>query len=155
VTGARARGVVLYALAAVLLLAGTLWYVAAAPPDPPVSTARLASWQRAAGRMLPDRPLQVAAQTLVLGEGSATQRTEPVTGGSYTLSMICLGERGAVRVRLSATGYDSGRAVPCAESPTVVSVTVGLADQFLMRADGETSRGPAVFRWRLERAGGF
>jgi hypothetical protein len=69
--------------------------------------------------------------------------------------MVCLGEKGAVRIRLSSTGYDSGRAVPCAESPRPVSLTVGLADEFSMRVNAETGGGVAVFRWRLDHAPGF
>jgi len=69
--------------------------------------------------------------------------------------MVCLGETGAVRIQLSSTGYDSGRAVPCAESPKAVSLTVGLADLFSMRVNAETGGSEAVFRWRLDHAPGL
>lgn len=153
-TGARARGVVLYSLAAALLLGGAFWYVRAAPagmrPDP-----RVAAWREAADRLLPDRQQQITSGTIVMSDGTSTQRTHAVIGGSYALSMICLGDHGAVRVRLSGKGYDSGRAVPCAASPQPVTVTVGLADQFFMLVDAETDTSAAVFRWRLDRANGF
>jgi Family of unknown function (DUF6023) len=156
VTGTRARGVVLYSLAAALLLGGAFWYVRAAPSSAGTAAdPRVAGWRAAAGRLLPDVPQQVTAGTVVISGGTSAQRTQPVTGGSYTLSMICLGDHGAVRVRLSGKGYDSGRAVPCAATPQPVTVTVGLADQFYMLADAETDSAAAVFRWRLERAGGF
>lgn len=155
-TSARTRrGAVLYSLAAVLLLGGAFWYVRTAPAGGATSDPRVAAWRTAAGHLLPDLPLQVKADTIVMAGGSSTQRTQPVTGGSYALSMICLGDHGVVRVRLSATGYDSGRAVPCAESPSSVTITVGLADQFLMQVDAETDSTVAVFRWRLDRARGF
>lgn len=154
-TSARTRGVVLYSLAAVLLLGGAFWYVRAAPVGGANADPRVAAWRAAAGHLLPDLPLQVTADTIVMSAGSSTQRTQPVTGGSYALSMICLGDRGVVRVRLSATGYDSGRAVPCAAAPSSVTITVGLADEFLMRVDAETDSTVAVFRWRLDRARGF
>jgi Family of unknown function (DUF6023) len=154
-TSARARGAVLYALAVVLLLGFAVWYVRAAPPGGPSADPRVPGWRAAAGRLLPDLPLQVTAETIVMSGGTTTQRTRPVSGGSYALSMICLGDQGAVRVRLSASGYDSGRAVPCRESPSSVTLTVGLADEFLMRVNAETDSSPAVFRWRLDRATGF
>jgi hypothetical protein len=155
VTSARTRGVVLYSLAAVLLLAGAFWYVRSAPLGAPSADPRVAAWRTAAGHLLPDLPLQVTADTIVMAGGSRAERTQPVTGGSYALSMICLGDHGAVRVRLSATGYDSGRAVPCGASPSSVTITVGLADEFLMHVDAETGTTVAVFRWRLDRARGF
>lgn len=155
-TSARTRGWVLYAVAAVLLLAGAAWYVRSAPAGGPAPDSRVAGWRSAAGSLLPDLPLQVTAVTMVIAGGSSAQRTQPVTGGSYTVSMICLGDHGAVRVRLSATGYDSGRAVPCAASaPSTVTLTVGLADDFVLYATAETDADVAVFRWRLSRTRGF
>jgi hypothetical protein len=153
VISARARGVVLYTLAVVLLLAGAFWYVRSAPADG--IDPRVKAWQRSAGNLLPDRPLQVVADTIVMAGGSTTQRNHSVDGGAYSLSMVCLGERGAVRIRLSSTGYDSGRAVPCGESPQTMSLTVALADEFSMQVDAETDGSVAVFRWRLDRAPGF
>ena len=65
------------------------------------------------------------------------------------------GDRGDVRVRLSSSGYDSGRAVPCAESPQSVALTVAVAEKFFLRMSAETESGTAVFRWRLDRTRGF
>jgi hypothetical protein len=57
-----------------------------------------------------------------------------------------------VRVRLSDTGVDSGRAVPCdRQDPQSVELTVGLADELFLAVSAETE-GPAVFRWRIIRA---
>jgi hypothetical protein len=152
--GERGRGAALYALFAVLLLAGGGWFYRTAPAtgDDP----RVADWQDAAARLLPDRPTQVKADTIVVAGDMTTERTADVQGGSYALTMICLGDRGQVRVRLSANGDDdSGRGVPCTAKPATVTLTVALASDFFMLVTGETEGGTAVFRWRLERTTGF
>jgi Family of unknown function (DUF6023) len=149
----RARGVLLYALSAALLVAGGLWFVRSAPAAR--TDRRVQAWQDSAANLLPDRPLQVRADTIVMNGDSSTERNESVGGGSYTLSMICLGDRGRVRVRLSASGDDSGRAVPCSAAPQTVAVTVGLAADFFMKISAETDGHIAVFRWRLDRTRGF
>jgi hypothetical protein len=144
----RAAGATLYALALVLVLAGGAWYVRAAPDDgedPAVVAGRVT-----VERLLPDLPLQAEAETMVLAAGARTERTTTVLGGSYTLAMLCVGD-GQVRVRLSASGEDSGRAVPCAASnPQPVELTVGLADDLFMAVSAET-RKATVFRWRVIR----
>jgi hypothetical protein len=153
VIGERGRGALLYALSATLLIAGGLWFFRAAPPsreDP-----RVAAWQQSAADRLPDLPLQVTAETLVLDGDRTTERTATVDGGSYTLSMICLGAGGQVRVSLSLAGDDSGRAVRCAEDPVSVTVTMAVAADFFLRVSGETDGNPAVFRWRLDRSRGL
>jgi hypothetical protein len=147
------RGVLLYALCALLLVAGGWWFFAAAPPsgvDP-----RLAGWQDAATNLLPDLPFGVKADTIVMAAGASAERNVTVTGGSYSLSMVCLGDHGDIRVRLSSSGDDSGRAVPCADSPETVSLPVALADAFYLEVSAETGSGTAVFRWRLDHAHGF
>ncbi|MEU4220986.1 DUF6023 family protein [Actinoplanes sp. NPDC026623] len=148
-TGNRARSVVLYGLAGVLLIAGVLWFVRTAPrtgEDPAVTAGR-----KTAERLLPDLPLQSEAETMVLAAGVRTERTTSVRGGSYTLALLCIGA-GQIRVRLSAQGVDSGRAVPCDEGePVPLELTVGLADEFFMAVSAETD-GPSVFRWRVIRA---
>ena len=143
----------LYLLFAVLLSGGGLWFYRSAPAS--TSDRRIAAWRDSAANLLPDRPLQIRADTIVMTGDSSTQRSEPVGGGSYTLSMVCLGERGRIRVRLSTSGDDSGRGVPCAQAPQPVSLTVGLADDFFMEVSAETDGGIAVFRWRLDHARGF
>ncbi|GAA3344271.1 hypothetical protein GCM10020358_46850 [Amorphoplanes nipponensis] len=147
--GDRAAGVMLYALALVLLAGGVVWFVRAAPDvgeDPAVVAGRVT-----VERLLPDLPRQAQAETMVLAAGRRTERSTAVVGGSYSLVMLCVGD-GQVRVRLSAVGTDSGRAVPCAaDEPQPVELTVGLADDFFMAVSAET-RGAAVFRWRVTRA---
>ena len=144
----RATGTTLYALAAVLLLAGGGWFVRAAPDTG--ESAAVVAGRATVERLLPDLPRQAQAETMVLAEGVRTERTTAVPGGSYALVMLCVGD-GQVRVRLSASGADSGRAVPCAaREPEPVELTVGLADDLFLAVSSE-ARGPAVFRWRVSR----
>jgi len=141
----------LYLLSVALLAAGAVWFVRGAPvsiPDP-----RVVRWRDSAANLLPDGPFQVRADTIVMNGNSSIERDATHGAGSYTLSMICLGEQGRIRVRLSSSGDDSGRAVPCSASPRTVSLSVALADDFFMAIDAETE-GIAVFRWRLDRARG-
>ena len=142
----------LYASALVLALAGGIWFVRSAPPtgeDPAVVAGRAT-----VERLLPDLTRQAQAETLVLSPGKRTERNTTVEGGSYALAMLCVGE-GQVRVRLSSTGQDSGRAVPCDPAdPEPVELTVGLASDLFMAMSSET-RGPAVFRWRAVRTRSF
>jgi hypothetical protein len=145
----RVAGAAPYALALVLLMAGGVWFVRAAPEtgeDPAVAAGRAT-----VERLLPDLPRQAEAETMVLGAEKRAERNTAVQGGSYTLAMLCVGD-GQVRVRLSDTGLDSGRAVPCdRREPQPVEITVGLADELFMAVSAETD-GPAVFRWRIIRA---
>jgi hypothetical protein len=141
--------VLLYSLAAVLLVAGGLWFFRAAPqfgPDP-----RLAVWRAAVIRVVPDLKPQVSSATVILGAPApSSEQLDGLDSGSYTLTVACAGESvGRVRIRLSATGNDSGRAVQCADDPTPVTLTVALADSFVMLISAETAGRPAVFRWRL------
>jgi len=148
VTDERRRGVVLYALTALTLAAGAVWYAWAAPqigPDP-----RVQQWRATAERLLPDLPLQTMADTIVLENDLAAERRSPIVGGSYALSMICAGT-GHVRVRLSTGGNDSGRAVRCSDKPSPDTIRVALADKFFLSVAAEEDEGVAVFRWRLER----
>jgi uncharacterized protein DUF6023 len=144
----RAAGAILYAFALLLLLAGGGWFVRAAPElgEDPVVVAGRATVER----LLPDVPQQSQSETLVLTEGVSTDRSTTEGGGSYALTMLCVGA-GQVRVRLSSVGEDSGRAVPCAaRNPQSVELTVALADDLHLAVAAET-RGTVVFRWRVVR----
>lgn len=145
----RARGLQLYALAALVLIAGGVWFVRAAPKlgvDP-----RLAGWRETVTRTLPDVQPQVDSDTVVLVSGSEQQVTAAVPGGSFTLTMVCAGT-GQVRVRVS-TGNDTGMAVACATRPQPVTITFGLGPRFYLSMQSETKG--AVFRWRLTAASTF
>ena len=139
----------LYLTFGIVVAAAVVWFVRTAPEtgeDP-----RVALWRRSAVEQLPDLPLQAAADTMVMTGDATAARSANVGGGSYDLSMICLGDGGQVRVRLSTAGLDSGRGVPCGEPPTEVTVTVALSAEFYLEVSGE-AQGTAVFRWRLDRA---
>lgn len=144
-TSDRSRTLQLYALAGVLLIGGIVWFFRAAPylgDDP-----RVLAWQATVIRELPDVQPQVGSDTLMIGSGAEREARAPVDGGSFTLTMICAGV-GQVRVRLSAVGSnDTGRAVPCADVPQVVTLTVGLGTEFYLSMQAETTE--AIFRWRL------
>ena len=148
-TSHRRNGVLLYSLAAVLLVVGGLWFFRSAPqfgPDP-----RLAVWRATVLRVVPDLTPQVTSATVLVGAPApSSERLDGLESGSYTLTVACAGESvGRIRIRLSATGNDSGRAVQCADDPTPVTLTVALADTFVMLVSAETAGRPAVFRWRL------
>jgi hypothetical protein len=143
--------VALYAFTAVVLVAGAVWFVAADPGTG--EDERVAEWRATVERVVPDLPRQAVADTMVLSGSTTRERTTPVDGGSYTLTMVCAGT-GRVRVRLSSFGNDSGRAVRCADSPESEQLTVGLADEFFLLVTSEPDDpAGAVFRWRLDRAG--
>lgn len=148
----RAASATLYASALVLALSGGVWFIRAAPEtgeDPAIVAGRAT-----VERLLPNLTRQAQAETLTLAAGKRTERSTSVEGGSYALAMLCVGE-GQVRVRLSDTGQDSGRAVPCDPSdPEPVELTVGLAGDLFMAISSE-ARGPAVFRWRAVRTRAF
>jgi hypothetical protein len=151
VTPDRSRGVALYAIVAVVLTAGAAWYVAADPGAG--ADERVAEWRATAERIVPDLPRQAVADTMVLTGSATRERTTPVDGGSYTLTMVCAGT-GRVRVRLSSFGNDSGRALRCADAPQSEQLTVALADEFFLLVSSEPADpAGAVFRWRLDRAG--
>lgn len=149
----RARGAALYSLTAVLLLGGGFWWVRSAPHT--AADPRVPAWRATAEERLPDRPLQALSETVVLSGRVGTERSTPVDGGEYALSMICAGT-GKVRVKVSSSGTDSGRAVPCSDAPDVDRVQVSLAEEFFisLAAEGDDGGG-AVFRWRLDRARRF
>jgi hypothetical protein len=92
----------------------------------------------------PDR-----AQGLTLYAGRLIERSTTVRGGSYALTVACVGED-QLRVRLSTTTIDSGRGIPCADRPQQVELTVTLSSRFFLTVNSESDQ-PAVFRWRLTR----
>ncbi|WP_067509107.1 DUF6023 family protein [Actinoplanes sp. TFC3] len=145
----RSRGAALYASALVLLVVGAVWFFRAAPrtgEDPLVAAGRTA-----VERIVPDTALQAGAETIVLAAGSTVERNTEVRGGSYVLLMACAG-RQQVRVRLSTTTVDSGKAVRCAAQPLTVTLDVALASQLFLAVTSEDGES-VVFRWRLMPAG--
>jgi hypothetical protein len=153
-TGERTRGLVLYALASTVLLAGAGWYVRAAPGSG--VDARVAGWRRDAVRLLPDLPTQAGGGVEVLTGPAGIERSVRASVGSYRLSMVCAGGGGDVWIRLSETGNDSGRPVRCAERPTTVEIRVALADELNLHLAATIDRTESVvFCWRLTRTDGI
>ena len=149
----RSRGIVLYSLTAAVLLAGGLWYFRADPAAE--APTEMAAWSERAEAALPEMTPGLS-ETVILAEDGRTERTTSVDGGPYTLSMVCAGSGGQVRVWMSTRGPDSGRAVPCSsEVLTVDRIKVALVDELFLRMAVESDVGGVVFRWRLERAGSF
>ena len=139
----------LYALALGLVAAGGFWFFRTAPDTG--EHEGLAAGRRTLEALLPDVPAQAEAETMILAAGDREERNTSVRGGSYAVALACVGD-GQVRVRLSTTSEDSGRAVRCApERPEPVELTVGLANAFYMVVAAETED-PAVCRWRLIRS---
>jgi hypothetical protein len=136
-----------YALAALVLVAGGAWFFGSAPYLG--EDQRVRAWKATVTRALPDVQPQVEAETVLLGTASDRQAAVPVTSGPFILTVICAGV-GQVRVRLSSTGDDTGRAVRCADEPQPVTMSVALGTQFYLSMTAETKA--AVFRWRLTPA---
>ncbi len=147
----RARSAALYGLTATVAAAGATAFVVTAPRTG--ENPRVVAGRRTVERLIPDSPLQTGAETMVLAGGSRAERNTPVPGGSFTLTMACAGE-GRIRVRLSTTTVDSGRAVRCAAEPGTVELEVGLASMFFLSVAAE-SESESVFRWRITRANSF
>jgi hypothetical protein len=98
VTADRARGVVIYALAAVLLLAGGLWWFAAAPEES--RSPLLAQWEATAQQLLPEVENQADSGMLTLSAGSERTIESNVGIGEFVVSVVCVG-RESSRIRVS------------------------------------------------------
>lgn len=140
-------GAVMYVLAAVLLVAGGVWWFGAAPDtgvDP-----RLAVWHRTVHELLPDRFEQIDAQTVSLRLGTAAEQQVDVSPGTHVLDVVCAGG-GRVWLRMGTGSPDSGRVVQCADEPTPVTITMGLVNELLMTLELEADQ-LAIVRWQLSR----
>ncbi|AGL21350.1 hypothetical protein L083_7840 [Actinoplanes sp. N902-109] len=135
----------LYALAVLLLAAGAVWFVRSAPT--PGEDQRVAAGRTTVERLLPDLAQQTGAETLVLKARARVERNTGVPTGSYALMLICAGS-GQVRLRLSATLVDSGRAVPCGAEPQPVVLDVSLGSMLFLAISSEAGE-EVVVRWRL------
>jgi len=140
----RLRNLQPYVLAALVLVGGGVWFFGSAPYLG--EDRRVKAWRATVTRDLPDVQPQIEADTVVLGRSADTEAAASVSAGSFTLAMICAGV-GQVRVRLSSTGNDTGRPVPCADEPQPVMLTVWLGTEFHLSMAAESEA--AVFRWRL------
>jgi hypothetical protein len=121
----RVRGAVLYAGAVVLLVAGGVWWVRAAPRqlvDPAV-----AQWTATAERLLPEPDEAEADKTVELGAGVDREITVQVDDGSHHIEVVCVGGPNSL-VRVSLGTYnDSGRGLACTGHQQPMSFDVGVA----------------------------
>jgi hypothetical protein len=150
VTSERARGAVLYAGAALLLVAGGTWWLRAKPrqaDDPAVAT-----WTATAERLLPEPPDAEAAETVELGAGAAREIDAPVDTGNQRLSVVCVGQSDSiVRVSLGQID-DSGRGLHCTGEQRPTDFEVFLVDHLHMSLD-VTGSSPVVFRYSVVKIG--
>ncbi|MEU4239130.1 DUF6023 family protein [Actinoplanes sp. NPDC026619] len=145
--GDRARGVVLYTCAALLLAGGGVWWVRAAPRQ--VTDSRIAQWQQDAQRLLPDDDEQRVAGTVPLAAGADHEVVADLDTGEYRVSVICVGgAESQVRVSLGDAGTDSGRGLDCEGGSEPNNFTVGTAGQLRMNVTVGAA-GPVVFRYSL------
>ena len=75
----RARGAMLYSLAGLILLAGGLWFVRAAPDD---EDDRIRAWRATAEELLPDVAAQAMAGAVVLSGGQTSAPVRCARGRS-------------------------------------------------------------------------
>jgi hypothetical protein len=150
VTSERARGAVLYAGAALLLVAGGTWWVRAEPP--PQNDPDLARWTVAAERLLPEPPGAEVTKTIELGAGAGRQVDAPVDTGNQRVSVVCVGESETI-VRVSlGTVDDSGRGLHCTDDQAATHFEVFLVDHLHMNLN-VTGSSPVVFRYSVVRIG--
>jgi hypothetical protein len=144
----RTNGAVLYACTAAVLAAGATWWFASAPAAH--VDEQMTAWRATVEASVPDRSDQVDAQTTLIGPEQVGTVGGEASPGPYRLLLVCAG-RGQVRVRLSTTGDDSGRAIPCSDAPVPVELAVGLADAYFLGYSAEVPNRVA-FRWQLSPA---
>ncbi|WP_433792461.1 DUF6023 family protein [Actinoplanes sp. CA-252034] len=149
-SGERGRGVVLYALAALILVVGVWSWWRAAPR--PAADDRLTGWRHSAEQLLPDIGDHELADTLALDGDSGHEEVVDVEPGDFRISVVCAGDDGS-RVRVSLGAGGSARGLRCSGSRTPEFFSVGLLDHFNLRVTVETP-GPVVFRYALQRSNG-
>ena len=147
VTGERTRGVLLYALAALAVAAGAVWWVRAAPPvgaDPAI-----ARWRATAESALPAADGQQDAGTLALTAGEDHEVDANVSNGEYYVSVVCVGGPDSqARVSLGVDGSDTGRGLQCSGEQRPLTFKVSVAGQLRMNVTVNDA-GPVIFRYTL------
>jgi hypothetical protein len=145
--GDRARGVLLYAAAGVLLAAGVFWWWQAAParyPDPQIE-----QWQTEAMRLLPAADDQTDAKTVALPPNGDHDLLTDADSGQYLVSVVCVGsDASQVRVSLGEMGTDSGRGLDCTDHGPSDTFRVSTSGQLQLHVTVNDA-GPVVFRYAL------
>jgi hypothetical protein len=152
VSGDRARGVALYATAALLLAGGTTWWFRAAPR--PAADPMIAQWQASAVRLLPDKADQDDADTVALAANSDHEMVSDVDPGTYQVSVVCVGGPDSrVRVSMDDTAIDSGLGLKCSDDSPTEQFDVGTSGRLRLHVSvGDV--GPVVFRYILLHTAG-
>ena len=144
-TGDRTRGLLLYACASVVLVAGGFWWFRTAPQD--AGSPQVEQWRLSAEQLLPDVEGQQAADTLALAAGVDHEVIANLANGVYAVSVVCVGSP-ASQVRVSLGTDDSGRGLNCGTDQRSISFNVGLAGQLRMNVSVGAA-GPVVFRYTI------
>jgi hypothetical protein len=144
----RARGTVLYAGAAVLLGAGGVWWVAAAPSQP--RDARIEEYRATALRLLPDVASQIDAGSVALAAGAEREVLAEVGNGELLVSVVCVGgENSRLRISLGEVG-DSGHGMDCSGDVVPENFSVTAVGELRMNVSVNEA-GPVVFRYSMLR----
>ena len=148
-TGDRARGVALYATAALLLAAGTTWWFRAAPGE--AVDPLVAQWRASALKLLPDTAGQEDADILSFAADSDHEMVSRVDPGKYQVSVVCVGGPDSrVRISMGEAATDSGRGLNCADGARIEQFEVGTSGRLRLYVSvGDF--GPVVFRYTLLR----
>nr|GID82941.1 hypothetical protein Ade03nite_18650 [Actinoplanes derwentensis] len=141
---------VLYALTAVSMVIGLMWWWRAAPRQ--AVDDRLTRWRFTAEQLLPDGGDHERASTIPLDAGTQHEEAVAVDRGNFQVSVVCAGDNGS-RVRVSLGIGDSGRGLRCSGSRTPEVFSVGLAHELHLTVTVESTT-PIVFRYTLQRANG-
>ena len=150
--GDRARGVALYATAALLLAGGTTWWFRAAPREE--TDPLVAQWRANAVQLLPDTADQDDADTVALAANSDHEMESDVEPGKYQVSIVCVGGPDSrVRVSMGDASIDSGRGLKCSDGAQMEQFDVGTSGQLHLYVSVGDS-GPVIFRYTLNHTAG-
>ncbi len=145
----RIRGAVLYLGAVVLLVAGVVWWVRAAPRQ--LVDPAIAQWTTTAQRLLPEPDDAEADDTIELAAGVDREVNVQLEDGSHHVEVVCVGGANSL-VRVSLGSYnDSGRGMGCAGTPQPMGFDVGLAGGLRMNLSVEGA-GPVIVRYAVTKA---
>lgn len=144
----RGRGAILHGLAALVLIAGGIWWWRAAPRDD--TDPRVLAWRLTAEQLLPETEDQELTDTVVVPASSGYEKGADLDGGSFQVAVVCAGPDGS-RVRVSFGDDESGRGMPCSGTRTPEVFSVGVGSQLRLKITTD-ELGPVVFRYTLQRS---
>jgi hypothetical protein len=152
VRSAAARGVILYACAALVLAVGVAWWVNAAPADG--ADKQIEQFRQDATALLPDRRAMIESDSVTLGAGTDQEVIASPGPGEYQVSVVCAGGSGSrVRITLGDLGLDSGHGMNCSGDNQPDTFSVSVADDLRMNVS-VNAMGPVIFRYGIVRETG-